>query len=138
MLRTGGAANIRAHPGRRSFSVTGLPSEIRPKREHKTPVATKKTAKKKSTKEEEASFEDQLDELETLVARLEEGELGLEDALSAFENGIALTRTLMKQLDAAEKRIEVLLEREDGTTDVREIDAEDLEDAAKRGGLFDD
>lgn len=101
-------------------------------------MATKKTAKKKSTKEEEASFEDQLDELETLVARLEEGELGLEDALSAFENGIALTRTLMKQLDAAEKRIEVLLEREDGTTDVREIDAEDLEDAAKRGGLFDD
>ena len=101
-------------------------------------MATKKTPKKAASKDEEASFEDQLDQLETLVSRLEEGELGLEAALESFEQGIALTRTLMKRLDEAEKRIEVLLQKEDGTTEVREIDAEDLEDAAKRGGLFDD
>ena len=104
-------------------------------------MATKKSAKKTTpgaSTGEEPSFEDQLDQLESLVGRLEEGELGLEAALGAFEQGIALTRTLMKRLDEAEKRIEVLLQREDGSTEVREIDTEDLEDAAKRGGLFDD
>ncbi len=54
------------------------------------------------------SFEESLGELETLVERMESGELSLEDSLSAFERGIALTRTCQQALQAAEQRVEIL------------------------------
>jgi len=45
---------------------------------------------------------------------LESGKLDLDDALKRFEEGVALTRKLRTRLDAAEGKIEQLLE--DGTT----------------------
>lgn len=54
------------------------------------------------------SFEDSLAELEALVERMESGELSLEDSLSAFERGIALTRNCQQALQAAEQKIEIL------------------------------
>ena len=54
-------------------------------------------------------FEAALEQLEALVDRLEQGELELEDALAAFEEGVALTRRCAGQLDSAERRIEVLV-----------------------------
>jgi exodeoxyribonuclease VII small subunit len=55
------------------------------------------------------SFEASLDDLEGIVDRLEAGELPLEEALAAFEAGVALTRRCAEQLEAAERRIEVLV-----------------------------
>jgi len=55
------------------------------------------------------SFESALEQLEAIVDRLEQGELELEDALRAFEAGVALTRRCAKQLSDAERRIEVLV-----------------------------
>lgn len=55
------------------------------------------------------SFEASLADLEAIVDRLEAGELPLEEALAAFESGVALTRRCAEQLDAAERRIEVLV-----------------------------
>lgn len=55
------------------------------------------------------SFEAGLERLEALVDRLEQGDLPLEDALAAFEEGVALTRRCAGQLDAAERRIEELV-----------------------------
>jgi len=74
------------------------------------------------------SFEEELRELESTVDTLESGSLSLEESLKAFERGIGLVRDLSGTLDAAERRIEVLL-REDGTGALRaeEID----EDAAE-------
>lgn len=60
------------------------------------------------------NFEATLDALEALVARLEGGELSLEEALGAFEQGIALTRQCQKVLSVAEQRVRVLLEDEGG------------------------
>ncbi len=60
-------------------------------------------------------FDQGMAELETLVARLEGGELPLEDALAAFEAGIGLVRTLNQQLSAAEARVEVLVRDAQGT-----------------------
>jgi exodeoxyribonuclease VII small subunit len=57
------------------------------------------------------SFESALERLEGLVEQLESGELPLEDALTAFEQGVALSRRCAKELDAAERRIEVLVEQ---------------------------
>jgi exodeoxyribonuclease VII small subunit len=55
------------------------------------------------------SFESALERLEEIVARLEQGELDLEEALTVFEEGVGLSRRCAEQLDAAERRIEVLV-----------------------------
>ena len=57
----------------------------------------------------DGSVEASLDDLEQSVDRLETGDLPLEEALAAFEAGVALTRRCAEQLDAAERRIEVLV-----------------------------
>ena len=56
------------------------------------------------------NFEHTLDALEALVEQLESGDLSLEAALGAFEQGIALTRQCQKVLSVAEQRVRVLLE----------------------------
>ncbi|MEZ4332900.1 MAG: exodeoxyribonuclease VII small subunit [Myxococcota bacterium] len=58
---------------------------------------------------EAISFEAALAELETVVARLESGDMPLEQALEAFEAGIQLSRRCGATLDAAERRIEILM-----------------------------
>ncbi|MBL0211403.1 MAG: exodeoxyribonuclease VII small subunit [Holophagaceae bacterium] len=54
------------------------------------------------------SFDDGLDRLEALVQQLEAGSLSLEDALSKFEEGVGLCKTLQEQLNEAQRRVEVL------------------------------
>jgi exodeoxyribonuclease VII small subunit len=61
-----------------------------------------------------ASFEQALASLEALVARLESGDLPLEAALAAFEEGVALTRTCTERLDQAERRIAELVRTPQG------------------------
>ncbi len=62
---------------------------------------------------DELSFEAALERLEKVVSHLEAGELELEAALVAFENGVALSRRCAEQLKQAERRIQVLT-RESG------------------------
>jgi exodeoxyribonuclease VII small subunit len=54
------------------------------------------------------SFEDSLTDLERIVRDLEEGQLGLDDALARYEQGVALIRRCQAQLAQAEQRILVL------------------------------
>ncbi len=68
-------------------------------------------------------FEKTLEELEAIVARLEAGELSLEESLQAFERGVALTRSCQKALEAAEQKVEKLLS-ETGTPVPFEPDAQ--------------
>jgi exodeoxyribonuclease VII small subunit len=56
-------------------------------------------------------FEQALAELEALVARLERGDLPLEEALKSFERGVALTRTCQSALSAAQQKVEILMQR---------------------------
>ena len=58
---------------------------------------------------EDPGFEVSLARLEELVERLEQGDLALEAALEAFEEGVTLARRCAAQLGDAERRIEVLL-----------------------------
>jgi len=55
------------------------------------------------------TFEEALQRLEAIVDRLEEGDLELEAALTAFEEGVNLARRCAGQLEDAERRIEVLV-----------------------------
>lgn len=56
-------------------------------------------------------FETSLNELETLVNQIEQGDLSLEDALGAFEQGVKLTRECQSILDQAEQKVQVLIEK---------------------------
>lgn len=58
---------------------------------------------------EPASFDQVVDRLRQVVERLEAGQLSLEDALKAFEEGVGLARHGHALLDAAERRVELLL-----------------------------
>jgi len=71
-----------------------------------------------------ASFEEMMGALEALVGRLESGELALEDALRAYEEGVSLVRRLNERLNDAERKIEILSRGRDGTLRV-EIAEED-------------
>lgn len=53
-------------------------------------------------------FEDAMQRLEALVARLETGDDSLEDALAAYEEGVQLARACLKRLQTAEARIQHL------------------------------
>lgn len=57
------------------------------------------------------AFEQSLNDLQVLVERLESGDLSLEESLTTFEQGIALTRECQSALQDAEQRIQLLLEK---------------------------
>ncbi len=51
------------------------------------------------------NFDTRLAELETIIRRMEEGQLSLEETLKLYEQGMKLHRSLTQDLDAAEKRM---------------------------------
>jgi exodeoxyribonuclease VII small subunit len=63
--------------------------------------------------EEAQTFQQRLEKLRALVEELESGDLPLEAAVSRFEEGRKLRQSLQAELDAYEKRLEVLT-KEDG------------------------
>ena len=67
---------------------------------------------------ESHSFEDSLQQLNEAVRRLESGDLALEEALQAFEEGIRHSRDCNRLLQRAEERIEMILKNEHGEYEV--------------------
>lgn len=61
-------------------------------------------------------FEAALERLEEIVGRMESGDLTLDESLAMFEEGVRLAKHCTGKLDAAERRIEILLKGEDGVT----------------------
>lgn len=68
-----------------------------------------------SRKTKSVDFEQALRELETLVEKLEHGDLPLEESLRHFERGVALTRECQAALKAAEARVEMLTRKRGAT-----------------------
>jgi len=56
-------------------------------------------------------FEAAIAELDTIVKKLEEGDLALEESLALYERGVQLSRFCHARLEDAERRIEILNER---------------------------
>jgi exodeoxyribonuclease VII small subunit len=73
---------------------------------------SKKTPKGDAATADALDFEQALADLEALVARMEKGDLPLEEALASFERGIALTRRCQSALKDAELKVQVLVERD--------------------------
>ena len=88
------------------------------------------------------TFESSLGELEKIVRKLEDGDLSLEESLKLFEDGVRLSRECQERLNAAERRIEILLKDESGNPILQEIKSDDLneprEPKIKRRIVFDD
>jgi exodeoxyribonuclease VII small subunit len=63
----------------------------------------------------EPTFEEALIQLEALVGKLEAGDLPLEEALRAFEEGVRLTRLCAERLEEAERRVHLLTRTPEGT-----------------------
>ena len=70
----------------------------------------------------EIKFEDALKKLEKIVTDLEDGSLSLDGALEKYEEGIKLSKLCAKKLEAAKKKVEILLKSEDGTVDLKPFD----------------
>ena len=78
--------------------------------------------------DDDRPFEEAMTELETLVRRLEDGALPLEESLAAFERGMALARVLGGRLDDVSQRVEVLLRTAAGALVTRPLVAEEGEE----------
>jgi exodeoxyribonuclease VII small subunit len=61
-------------------------------------------------------FEGAIAELESIVKKLEEGDLALEQSLALYERGVQLSRFCHARLEEAERRIEILMQDETGGT----------------------
>ena len=83
-----------------------------------TPLKTQDAAKPVG----EMSFEAALKELETIVARLEQGEVDLEDSIALYERGQALKAHCDKKLKAAEGRLEKIVQNSKGVEGVEPVD----------------
>jgi exodeoxyribonuclease VII small subunit len=72
-----------------------------------------------------ADFEKQLTALESVVERLEQGDLSLEESVRLFEEGIKLSDACKKELEAAEGKIQLLAERGSGGMKVVDLDVKE-------------
>lgn len=69
-------------------------------------------------------YEDALKRLEKLVAELDKSELDLETRLKKFEEGTKLARILLKKLDQAKKKVQVLVKTNVGETELIPFEGE--------------
>jgi exodeoxyribonuclease VII small subunit len=76
------------------------------------------------------TFESSLTSLEKIVRKLEQGDLSLEESLKLFEDGVKLSRDCQERLNQAERRIEILLNDDNGKPVIETIRREDLSEAS--------
>ena len=74
------------------------------------------------------SFEEKLASLESVVDRLERGELSLDESVRLFEEGVSLSTACKTELESAEARIQVLVEPESGAFRTAELHVPEQDD----------
>ena len=62
---------------------------------------------------EDINFEESMQELEKIAQQLEKGDLSLDESVQKFEQGIELSKKLNQTLENAEKRINILIQKDD-------------------------
>jgi exodeoxyribonuclease VII small subunit len=72
-------------------------------------------------------FEQAMARLETIVSELERGDLPLDESLKIFEEGIKLSKSCLKMLDEAERKVEILIQDKDGKKQLRAYNFDDVE-----------
>ncbi|PHS68551.1 MAG: exodeoxyribonuclease VII small subunit [Methylophaga sp.] len=67
-------------------------------------------------KRKKLDYEAAVTELESLVERLEQGDISLEESLKLYESGVLLTRDCQDALQAAEQKVQMLLQQSGQST----------------------
>jgi exodeoxyribonuclease VII small subunit len=75
-----------------------------------------------SAAESAMNYEKSLRRLDEIMAELESEQVGLDASLKLFEEGIELLRAAAAELDRAETRVQLLLEKSEGGFELREMD----------------
>ena len=65
----------------------------------------------------ETNFEETIKELETIANELEKGDLNLDESVAKFEQGMKLSKMCNDILENAEKRISILIKKDDNVTE---------------------
>jgi exodeoxyribonuclease VII small subunit len=73
---------------------------------------------------EGGTFEQSLEELESIIGALDEGAQGLDDLVAKYERGMGLLVRCQRQLDTAQLRIEQITRRAEGGADLTPMTAE--------------
>lgn len=84
-------------------------------------MTKKKTTSKKPS--DEPGFEESVEQVEALIDQIEQGEIGLEASVEAYEKGVALIKRCRGILDQAEQRITELTESGDSGDGADRVDA---------------
>ncbi len=66
---------------------------------------------------QETNFEETIKQLEIIANELEKGDLNLDESVSKFEQGMKLSKICSEILENAEKRITILLKKDDEVTE---------------------
>jgi len=72
-------------------------------------------------KRKKLDYEAAVAELESLVERLEQGDISLEESLKLYESGVLLTRDCQEALQNAEQKVQMLLQQS-GQTNLVDFD----------------
>jgi exodeoxyribonuclease VII small subunit len=75
-----------------------------------------------------AKFEENIDALASVVERLERGDLSLEESVKLFEQGVVLSDACKAELDTAEGKIQILLDKRSGATTTMAVEGNPLAD----------
>lgn len=67
--------------------------------------------------ENEANFEETIKNLEQIANELEKGDLNLDESVAKFEQGMKLSKMCNDILESAEKRISILIKKDDGVAE---------------------
>jgi exodeoxyribonuclease VII small subunit len=86
-----------------------------------------------AAREKQVAFEEALKSLESVVAKLEAGDVPLEESIRLFEEGMSLSGICQKRLDEADRKIEILLRRPEGPV----VESEDESDVMGTEGRGD-
>lgn len=71
----------------------------------------------------EIKFEEALKKLEKIVEELEDGDLGLDESLKKYEEGVQLSQFCAKKLNEAQKKVQVLSKKSSGALEAEPFDS---------------
>lgn len=87
-----------------------------------------------ATKKTDFNFEASLAKLESLVSRMEKGDMTLEESLKAFEEGVKLTRLCQETLGSAQQKVQLLMSQQSaggkGKVSLKEMTFDDTDNDA--------
>lgn len=77
---------------------------------------------------EQPTFEQNLNQLETIVNQLEQGDVPLEQALDQFQKGVALSKQLQNTLEGAEKTLTKMMDENGNEVPFEQAKTDDQND----------